>query len=306
MILGVIPFLGSRWAYVYYIFLWYDVGIDASARAPAARQKWEIFGRHVAHHGHYQMMICSNYWTPKWFVPDSANNLSPKRLIDLADDAVPLPSPTPGDQETRICCPHPVKILAWQKFWQVWSPMQEKIDRCWFNEKSCQRKGGDRSLASRGQVEEDKCLVLVQRGKRLKFAAPTQPHEPLLPSDPTISRFSMHPIILVLAIGIFLSDLLPATVKLVPRPFHPQNFPRLLFSRFLWLLAQWSSIFNPLTSHNCCLAVLPIYFGTSLWPNSLHQDTRHRGGNWQAMPGQVSFVNSSEQLPHHHTLMPHA
>ena len=48
-------------------------------------------------------------------------------------------------------------------------------------------KEKEAAVCSQGEVEEDKCADRdPSKGKRPEFLAPTQPHEPLLPSDPTI------------------------------------------------------------------------------------------------------------------------
>lgn len=90
----------------------------------------------------------------------------------------------------------------------------------WFIDKSCQRKGGDRSLAEEGngQVEEDKCVVQrVREGSAALVCCAYTTTRTLSPSDPTIPDF-FPPSLPYYPRDIPVRSLLPATVKkkLVP------------------------------------------------------------------------------------------
>jgi len=159
-------------------------------------------------------MICSNNWTrPNDFrLPVVIIRSLAQRLIDLANEAVSFVSFANSNScpSRNTLLPLPIRMA---KFWQVWSPMQEKIDRCWFNEKSCQRKGGDRSLAE-GKLKRTSALFREGREAAQVCCAYTTTWTLCCTLIQPFPDFPCPPY--PCAIGIILCDLLPATVNLIP------------------------------------------------------------------------------------------
>ena len=131
-------------------------------------------------------MICAQ-WRPV-----------PQRPIDLADQAA---QPGAGLAAASSACQVRLLMMIKKHAGMAWSPIlpwkwqfltasvisrERKIDKCWFNEQSCQRKRRRLLSVAKEKLERTNAPLGIQAGKRSEFLAPTQPHEPLLPSDPTI------------------------------------------------------------------------------------------------------------------------
>jgi hypothetical protein len=139
-------------------------------------------------------MICSNNWTrPNDFrLPVVIIRSLAQRLIDLANEAVSFVSFANSNscRSRNTLVPLPIRMA---KFWQVWSPMQEK-NRQVLVQREVVSKKRRRPFSSRGQVEEDKCVVQRGKGSGSSLLRLHNHMNSLLHSDPTISRFSMPPI----------------------------------------------------------------------------------------------------------------